>query len=100
MRYRRLAKKYNGDVWIHALTVRPDEPLREVNITLHFFLPTIARPDRDNAVGWMKHGFDALQRAGVIVDDKFVTHGKPTFQKDADNPRVEMEIVALPPEPA
>jgi Holliday junction resolvase RusA-like endonuclease len=89
----RAVKKFRGSVWIRALEHRPDEAAASVAVRLHFYLRRIVKPDDDNSIAWFKPGFDALQDAGIVGNDRDITHLKPTFQRDRENPRVEVEII-------
>lgn len=48
--------------------------------------------DPDNLVATMKAAFDGLTDAGVWSDDREVTHLPCVQEKDAENPRIEIEV--------
>lgn len=53
---------------------------------------THMRPDRDNAVAWLKSGFDGLADAGLFDNDRGVTYLPVQFQKDPARPRIVLTI--------
>jgi Holliday junction resolvase RusA-like endonuclease len=53
---------------------------------------------RGDLIGYLQGIADALQEAGVIVDDKFITGWDGSrMTKDSKRPRVELEIVEMAP---
>ena len=59
-----------------------------------FFHPTSRRRDPDNLLASLKAAFDGLVDAGIIADDAGLTHLPPRQERDSDNPRVWISIVA------
>ena len=59
-----------------------------------FFFSTNRRRDERNAVAKLKAYYDGFTDAGLMLDDDFETlsHGKPTFDLDKINPRVEITL--------
>lgn len=53
---------------------------------------THMRPDRDNAVAWLKSGFDGLADAGLFDNDRGVTYLPVEFQRDPARPRIVLTI--------
>ena len=57
-----------------------------------FYLPTRHRSDPDNLLASMKSAFDGFVDAGLLVDDKFLTHAPVDQGKSKANPRVEIHL--------
>ena len=54
--------------------------------------------NRGDLIGYLQGLADALQEAGVIVDDKFITGWDLSrLAKDAVRPRIEIEITPMEP---
>ena len=66
------------------------EPIaRPVNVCAVFYRDA----DRGDAVGYYQALADALEKAGVVVNDKWIwSWDGSRMDKDADKPRVEIEI--------
>jgi Holliday junction resolvase RusA-like endonuclease len=65
---------------------------RPVNVAARFYRDAVA----GDAVGYYQGLADALQAAGVVVDDKhIVTWDGSRLHKDAARPRVEIEITEV-----
>ena len=54
------------------------------------------RQDDDNLIAWLKPAFDGLQDAGVIANDRHLTHLPPIHERDPAKPRVEITTDAGP----
>ncbi len=50
------------------------------------------RLDADNIIGSLKGAIDGLVDAGLLVDDRGVSWGRPAREKDSHRPRVELKI--------
>tara|TARA_R110000787_G_scaffold162622_1_gene276031 strand:- start:1251 stop:1634 length:384 start_codon:yes stop_codon:yes gene_type:complete len=87
---RRLAKE----------AVRAEEvctaPWGKVEAQEAFFYKTNRHRDERNSVAMLKAYYDGVVDAGLIQDDNhhILTHGQPTFQVDATDPRVEITITS------
>lgn len=59
-----------------------------------FFHATKRGRDERNQVAMLKAYYDGIVDAGLISDDNFevLTHGKPSFKHDKENPRVEITL--------
>ena len=75
----------------HIEPVR-DEYRAELQEALYF--STNRNRDERNAVAMLKAYYDGIVDSGLIPDDnhQVLSHGRPTFQHDGDNPRVEITI--------
>lgn len=75
----------------------PDHPWTNVRLDLNFW--TAGRPDRECCIGWVKSYVDALQDAGIIVNDFTLEYGDVVRNtgKQSDGKReVELVITKLP----
>lgn len=63
-----------------------------------FFWPDRRRRDPDNAAAMLKPAIDGLVDAGLILDDsaEVLSHEPVVFAVDAERPRVELAVSALP----
>jgi len=52
--------------------------------------------DADNALATLKSLFDGLQDAGIVANDRHLTHAPVLQYTDRKNPRVEIEIEGEP----
>ncbi len=69
-----------------------DATRRAYRVCVHFFQPDKRRTDLDRLVASV---FDALTRAGILEDDRFVDVLRASRALDAGNPRVEVEVTGL-----
>lgn len=94
----RAVKKARWDAAQVASTARdkPPEPWERAAVRLTFYFRSKRKRDTDNLIGYCKSYFDALQDAGVILNDSGLTHLPPVQLIDRENPRVEIEIVEQP----
>lgn len=89
--YREHAKE---ESMIAAYRSGMSESLREVQIQAAFYRARSSSMDGDNALAMLKPAFDGLQDAGIIANDRQITHLPVLFFKDAESPRVELRIEA------
>lgn len=68
------------------------DPLREVKIQSAFYRRRNVPMDGDNALAMLKPAFDGLQDAGIVTNDRQITHLPVLFFKDTETPRVELRI--------
>jgi hypothetical protein len=54
--------------------------------------PRQQKMDDDNVIAWMKPAFDGLQDAGVVANDRGITHLPPVHERDRALPRIEIRI--------
>lgn len=96
-----LTKKYRTECFLAASyavnhgpeAMKPRPEWESATIWIFWFHRTKNRPDPDNAKATLKAAIDAIVDAGILADDKHVTYPPIEFSKDADNPRVEFEIL-------
>ena len=74
-------------------TARPQWKTAQVQVT--WFSKTARLIDRDNILGYLKSAFDGLTDAGLLADDRDITHLPPVREKDAALPRVEITITSI-----
>lgn len=68
------------------------EPLEAAAVYLEYWNRTAHRIDPDNIVAAMKSAMDGFTDAGVWVDDADTIYLPPFRSKDADHPRIMIEI--------
>lgn len=68
---------------------------KKARTTITAYFPTKTFADSDNLLASLKPSFDGICDAGVLIDDKELSHNPVTMMKDAKNPRVEILITAL-----
>ena len=79
----------------HAATdqLRGEQPRwTEATIRVTWFSKTARVIDRDNIISYLKAAFDGLTDAGLLADDRDVTHLPPRREKDAAFPRVLITV--------
>lgn len=69
-----------------------DQPFSEVTIQAAFYRKRNTPMDGDNALAMLKPAFDGLQDAGIVTNDRQITHKPVLFFKDVESPRVELRI--------
>lgn len=87
----RLAKQYKETAYLVACGGRRPK-WETATVRCAFYFKTNRRRDQDNAIAWMKAGFDGIAAAGVVANDSGFRHQEPAFKVDKDNPRVEVTI--------
>ncbi len=97
MAVHRQGKKYEAWAFYAALNEMGKRkiktlPWARAEITTRFYHKTKRGRDEDNAIAWMKAGFDGMADAGIVANDKDFRSGNATFYVDKDNPRVEVHI--------
>ena len=76
-----------------TIELRGERPLwKEAEIRVTWFSKTAHKIDRDNMIGYLKSAFDGLTDAGLLDDDRDVTHLPPRREKDAAFPRVLITV--------
>lgn len=60
-----------------------------------FFQPSRHHRDRDNANASLKYAHDAVVRAGLLENDRHMTHLAPLMLHDKENPRVVVSYIRL-----
>ncbi len=68
------------------------DSFREVKIQAAFYRARNVPMDGDNALAMLKPAFDGLQDAGIVTNDRQITHLPVLFFKDVESPRVELRI--------
>ena len=66
--------------------------LKSATIQVFWFSKTVRTQDADNLLGRLKSTFDGIADAGIVANDRGITHLPPVQTKDATNPRVELVI--------
>lgn len=92
----RARAEYRHDAHIGALEAlgrrkEPAWPRATIQATF-FYRSRRSRRDPDNCLAALKSAFDALQDAGVLATDRYLTHLPVLQQVDPAHPRVEIEI--------
>jgi Holliday junction resolvase RusA-like endonuclease len=90
--YRKYAKEAKAQLWNSALS-----PITgPIEVTCLYYLETARIPDLCNLLAGTH---DILEACGVIENDNqiYSVDGSRIMGKDADNPRVEIEIKPLEP---
>jgi len=91
------AKRYRRDCGIAAKAALnengPWKPLERATVQATLYYRRHGVRDQDGAISSLKAAYDSLQDAGVIVNDSGLTHLPPLFRVDAEQPRVELEIL-------
>lgn len=87
-RYRRLAREA-----VEAEEIET-APWDRVIVGAKFFHKTKRRRDTDNAMASLKAAYDGIVDSGLVPDDDWehMQRGLPSFEHDANNPRVELTI--------
>lgn len=91
-------KAYRALVKIDAqAALRCDRPmLVKATARAVFYFAKPALRDEDNAQASLKAAWDALADAGLLANDRGLTHERPVFNVDRIRPRVELTIRELP----
>ena len=63
--------------------------------TVVWYTKTATHPDPDNALAMLKPYFDGMADAGVLANDRNLSHNPIRFEKDKANPRVELTITKI-----
>jgi hypothetical protein len=85
-------RAWNRVAQVQLVSVRPAQPIATgVNCRALFYREAL----RGDAVGFYQALADALEDAGVVVDDKFIVSWDGSrLLKDAINPRIEVILEA------
>lgn len=93
----RATKKYRTDCKVRVMTqvaggFKPR--WKTATLQMHWIAKTRMRPDDGNAIASFKAGLDGITDAGILDDDRGITHLPVTFGVDRDNPRLVITIDA------
>jgi crossover junction endodeoxyribonuclease RusA len=92
----RAVKRYRQAA--HIVTVGElagDRPKwKEATAQVRWYTKTKRRPDADNALSSMKPVWDSMQDAGLLDNDRGLTHKPIVFAVDKQNPRVVITVEA------
>ena len=91
-------KKYRTDAGLAAFAALQGQKPPCWNFALEqttLYTRTKIVPDGDNATAAMKAGYDGIQDARLVHDDKGIIHLPPRFEHDKLKPRVEIVIRGL-----
>lgn len=72
-----------------------DKPFSWVRIKATFYHTQNRGRDADNALASLKSAFDGLADAGIVTNDRKITHEPVEFRVDREDPRVELEIFEI-----
>lgn len=98
MEKHRHRKKYRIDAGLAAFAALNGQKPPQWNFALEqstFYCKTKNFPDGDNATAALKSGYDGLQDAQIVPNDRNVIHLPPRFEHDKQHPRVEIAIREL-----
>ena len=87
----RLHAAENGKIGMREILSK-SMPWRYVSIRATYFHKTWRFLDRDNILASLKSAFDGMVDAGILTDDKDVTHLPVVREYDNVNPRVEIIV--------
>lgn len=80
-----------------AYQARLTEPYDNAVVSIRYYNKTARTIDRDNIIASLKAAFDGFTDAGIWDDDRDSIYLPPQRFKDAEKPRVEIEIRAVDP---
>jgi hypothetical protein len=90
---KRARKRSRCAAYCYALAVRPPKPWAKARETSRFYFRDRRWwPDPDGCLGWLKSAFDGIADAGVVGNDKNLSHREVERYVDRENPRVEITI--------
>ena len=90
----RAARKVAHLAALEVLNLRRPPGWLKARLEVKAFFKTRNFPDPDNLTASMKSSIDGIADAGIILDDKALWPERPTFEKDASNPRIELTITS------
>lgn len=77
---------------LHALNLRRPPGWLKARLEVKAYFKTLNFPDPTNFPLSLKAAIDGIADSGIIANDKGLWPERPTFEKDASNPRVELTI--------
>lgn len=83
------------EAMVAARDARMEAPFSWVRIKATFFHTQNRGRDADNALASLKSAFDGLADAGIVTNDRKITHEPVEFMVDRERPRVELEIFEI-----
>jgi len=92
-------KKYRKAGWAAAMAaLQGQTPPRWVKARMEVkaYFKTMAFPDPANFMASLKAAEDGMEDAGIVQNDRGLWPERPTFAKDAENPRIEITITPEP----
>jgi len=93
----RAARKAAYFAAIEAWNLRGKPPgWLKARLEVKAFFKTLNFPDPGNFMASLKSSEDGIADAGIINNDKGLWPERPTFEKDASNPRIEITITSEP----
>lgn len=92
--YRTLKSMYT--LKVKAKAMKQLQPVERFDMVVTWYCPN-RRKDKDNIMAGQKFLFDGMQAAGIIKNDgwKQVRDVIHRFEVDKDEPRIEVEIIAV-----
>jgi crossover junction endodeoxyribonuclease RusA len=93
---RRAAKEYRMLARLRAhVCTNAEMPKHErAEVRIRWFTKTARKPDSDNALASLKSAFDGIADSGFLSNDRGLTFHPIEFQKDNQNPRVQITVTA------
>jgi hypothetical protein len=93
----RKTKKCRMDAGIGAIAARNEQqfgkvPFASATYILKYYFSKRGDRDPDNLIGWAKASLDALQDAGIVVNDSVLIPKPPEQYYDRKNPRLEIHL--------
>jgi len=79
---------------LEALNLRKPPGWLKAKMEIRAFFKTRNFPDPDNLTASMKSSIDGIADSGIIANDKSLWPERPVFEKDAENPRIEITITS------
>ena len=65
---------------------------RHVKADIMWYHKMGQRPDRDNAIASLKSTFDGIEKAKLMLNDRYLRPMPPEFERDENDPRVVITI--------
>ena len=87
----RAAKAYRAAAFIEGRK-HPGTKWKKATAQATFFRRTKRAVDSDNALASLKNAFDGIADAGIVSNDRDLTHCPVVSMVDRENPRVEIKI--------
>ena len=88
----RAARKVAHLAALEALNLRRPPGWLKARLEVKAFFKTNRSRDADNFMASLKSVCDGIADSGIIANDKGLWPERPTFEKDAENPRIELTI--------
>jgi len=90
----RASRKVASLAALEALNLRRPPGWLKAKMEIRAFFKTMNFCDPDNFIASLKSSIDGIADSGIIANDKSLWPERPTFEKDAENPRIEITITS------